>query len=381
MGTYTEMIWKLNECLECNSSSAALGILGSDLYFAIFGTYKTSKINTRVSDSNMWNRQKVEIRQFKHEIFHDGDNIFRVVVHMKHNESHKIFPVRKRGSVNELMYSFAGHSGQGFEIWISLLSGSTQHIQPYYTEWGKTETKEEELEITRNFSGEKIACLHFTDDDEFDVYRITNRHNQTILKMTFGLKPIPTQEIEPVEEIQEIAPVEEMQEIAPVEEIMHCVTRQGHSCKCFLVPEVKCKVDSFRSMAGWNVEEHVGHNAHNNFELTTTTTNHVKVYIECPVDCTVSLWHKDGSKMSSCRASANQRTYVGTTTALEYNAFEMGMNAYHISIVDDMSIEGQDFPFFVQLGAPGVLSQTQNSDHAMGREHSVKFLLNKFLQI
>ena len=121
MAAYTRMIRKLNACLECNSAAEALGILDGDLYYAIFGTHKTSKINTRVLDPDMWIRQKEEIIKFKREIFHDGDNVFRVIVHLMHDNDRKIFPVRKEGGENDFLYSFAGHEGKNFEIWISRL--------------------------------------------------------------------------------------------------------------------------------------------------------------------------------------------------------------------------------------------------------------------
>lgn len=369
---------KLNACLECNSAAEALGILGGDLYYAIFRTRKTSKINPRVLDPDMWIRQKEEIIKFKRELFHDGDNVFRVTVHLKEDNDCKFYPVRKEGGKNDFLYSLVDHERENFEIWINRLCGESQPIRRYYTEYGKVEDDEGELEMKYNFVEEKIGVLHLDDYNEVDEYRITNKSNHTILKMTFGLKPIPTQERAGDVEMQEVAPVEEITEIASEQRIMECVILEGYSCSCILVPEVKCKVDGFRQMAGWNAEEHLGHKAHNNFQLNTTTTNHVKVYIECPVTCTVSLWDTNGLRISTRDASANQRTYVGMTHALKYDAFDMGINAYSISIMRSTSQEGQDFPFFVQLGAPGVSSQTHGGDQHMGEGLSVKFLLNKF---
>ena len=166
-----------------------MNILGGDLYYAIFGTDKTSKINTRVSDQNMWIRQKEEIIKFEREIFHDGDNVFRVTVHLMRDNNHKFFPVRKKGRENDFKYSLAGHESENFEIFISRLSGKSQPIRRYYTAYMEPEKDEGELEMRQNFVENIIGILRLDEDDEVDEYRITNSHNDTILKMTFGLKP------------------------------------------------------------------------------------------------------------------------------------------------------------------------------------------------
>ncbi len=65
----------------------------------------------------------------------------------------------------------------------------------------------------------------------------------------------------------------------------------------------KSKVEHFRKM-GWEED------GYNYFELNTGTVNQVKVYILCPMTCTVSLWDKQAGVTSTCQAPVNTCTLV-----------------------------------------------------------------------
>ena len=88
--------------------------------------------------------------------------------------------------------------------------------------------------------------------------------------MTFGLKPVAFNEI--ASEFEK--------------EISRCVSMvfqaEEHLCKCFLVPEVTSKVEQFRKMGSMDDDNHT-------FELTHNTTNQVKVYMLCPLKCSVFM--------------------------------------------------------------------------------------------
>lgn len=349
---YDEMMKKFDLFLACESLSQAEGILDRDLNYAVFGP--DSK-GIRGNPDIILTRKKNEIIDCKKEIFHDGDNIFRVIVQGKDDEV-KYFPVKgKNGTVNELRYCL--RENENVEIWLSLLSNGLKHIDAHYTGWEKHEIYEEEYIIQQTFMGQKIACLFFTDQEEVDVYRITTGNNNTILQMTFGLKPIGFDEIARVFETNSRGCLSADLEV------------QGHTCKYFLVPEVTSKIDSFRQMA-------LMENDTPSFELTTSTTNRMKVYILCPVQCTVALWDKGGNRMSSCEAPANTCMLVGTTHVLGHDVFDMEKNEYHISIL------GADFPLFVCMGTHTAVSRARDGEHSMQIEQShLQFLLHKVLRM
>ena len=347
------MMNAFNIFLACESLSQSEEILDSNLNYAVFGPKPRG---TRIiPEITILNRKKDEIKDCMKEIFHDGSNIFRVIVQGKKDEV-KYFPVKgQNGTVNELRYCLP--ENENVDIWLSLLSNGFKHIDAHYTAWGKHEIYEGEHIIQQNFMGQKIACLFFIEQEEVDVYRITTGDNNTILQMTFGLKPIAFDEIARVFQANSRGLDVDLEV-------------NGHTCKYFLVPEVTSKIDSFRQMAPFD------DSSPPSFELTTSTTNRVKVYILCPVQCTVALCDKDGNRMSSCKAPANTCMFVGTTHVLGHDVWDMEKNKYHISIL------GVDFPLFVCMGthAAGLPPQ---QDYLMGgtEQNHVKFLLNKFLQI
>jgi hypothetical protein len=76
--------------------------------------------------------------------------------------------------------------------------------------------------------------------DEVDAYRLTTGDNNTIITMTFGMKPITLEEIE--KQFLKANP-----KCVPVD-----LQVQGHLCKCFLVPHITSKVEHFRKMASWD---------------------------------------------------------------------------------------------------------------------------------
>ena len=361
MRAYDEMREHFRAVLACESLSDAERIEESieddGVCFAVYGP--RPRQGRVIHDTTKLKRKKEAIEQCLQEMCHDGVNIFRVVVYEKHDDSQKVFPVRsKNGTVNELRYCLK--PDVAYEIWLSLLSRGDENVHAYYTEYQKQEVSEGVYTIQQTFLGHKIACLHLTEDpDEFDIYRIKTGDSNTIIEMTFGTKPIGFDEVVKVFQ-------KDSHNCVPVD-----LQVQKHLCKCFLVPEIKSKVERFRKM-GVEAEGLV-------FELSTSTVNQVKVYIVCPTECEVFLWDKQGNVVSKCQAPVNTCTLVGITPAMLPNAWDMQHNEFHISLL------GQNFPFYVTVGTPstlgGGLVSEAAGDTQMDQEADIKVLLGRFLQI
>ena len=319
MKEYNELIANLNLFLDSQSLAETSGILDEDLEFAIFGP-QTRTLYRRLSIESILQRKKEVIKECKQEIFHDGHNIFRVIV-QNTNDKNKYFPVIvKNGTVNELRYCF--EKNEPVDIHLSLLSRGSENINAYYTEYKKREKYDGDYTITQTFEGQKIGSLYFTEDDEFDVFRITKGDNNTVIKMTFGTQPITFDEVARV-----------------FQQKSHgCITKDlqvnEHLFKYFLVPEVTSRIDNFRVMTTIQYDENP------RFELSTHTSTRVKVYILCPIDCIVALWDQSGLQESrqSCKARANTCMLVGSTHELVYDNWNMETNEYHISLL------GENYP-------------------------------------
>ena len=103
MRKYDEMMMKFEQYLECESLSEAECILDSNLHYPVVGPEpKGTRVIPVIIKSN---RKKAIIEECKKEIFHDGVNIFRVIVNSREDESSKYFPMQgENGSVNEFRY-------------------------------------------------------------------------------------------------------------------------------------------------------------------------------------------------------------------------------------------------------------------------------------
>jgi hypothetical protein len=333
MQAYDEMVQNFNALMQCQTlsdfESMQERILAEGVSYAVFGPQHKGNCRRVIHDSVRLKRKKDALQECLKEMCHDGVNIFRVIVYPREDDSQKQFPVLfKNGTVNELKYCLKPNTN--YEIWLSLLSRGDQNIHVYYTEYAKEEVYEEERELQQTFQGHKLAGLFFTDPDEFDVYRLTKGANNTIIAMTFGMKPITLEEIE-----------KQFLTANP-----NCVAVdlqvQDYLCKCFLVPHITSKVEHFRKMA-WKEDGCPF------LELSTSTVNQVKVYVLCPVDCAVSLYDKEGIVTSTCQATANTCALVGTTQAMLYSAHDMQRNEFHITLLE------QDFPFYATVGTPSTL--------------------------
>jgi hypothetical protein len=333
MQAYDEMVQNFNALMQCQTlsefESMQERILAEGVSYAVFGPQHKGKCRRVVNETFKLKLKKDALQECLQEMCHDGVNIFRVIVYPRDDDSQKQFPVLFRnGTVNELKYYLQPNTN--YEIWLSLLSRGDQNIHAYYTEYAKEEVYEGERELQQTFQGHKLAGLYFSDPDEFDVYRLTKGTNNTIIAMTFGMKPITLEEIE-----------KQFMGVNP-----NCVAVdlqvQDYLCKCFLVPHITSKVEHFRKMA-WEEDGRPF------VELSTSTVNQVKVYVLCPVDCAVSLYDKVGIVTSTCQATANTCALVGTTQTFVSDTHDMQRNEFHITLL------GRNFPFYATVGTPSTL--------------------------
>jgi hypothetical protein len=333
MRAYDELVQNFRALLECQTvsefESLAERTLADGVWYAVFGPQHKGNFRRVVDESVRLKRYKEAIEECLKEMWHDGVNVFRVIVYAEEDDSDRKYPMAyQNGTVHERRYHLQSHVD--YEIWVSLLSRGDQNVRAYYTEYEKEEKYEGEYAIRQTFRGHKLGILRLTYPDEVDVYRLATGDNNAIVAMTFGLKPVTLEEIEK----------QFMQANAKCVAVDLQV--QGHLCKCFLVPHITSKVEHFRQMASWDKDPPY-------VELSTRTVNQVKVYVLCPVDCKVSLHNKQGQPTSSCQATANTCALVGTTQAILPNTHDMQHNEFHVVLLE------KDFPFYATVGTPSTL--------------------------